>query len=194
MALIRSPLFSAAFGLFIAIVPRCTGGLETAASETAGAVKTTTVATDSAPKPAPFDARKKIGALGPSIPIYAGADYDAELSRRDLVTVRNQYGPQAEVFTLTTDDSFPQVWHYYITYLAQYRAFEPPNPYPPENQTSRSKQISLNEAMQDPFIPGDALTSTAQLTLQLSESESRPRTVIRYILTQQPISSPVSSQ
>ncbi|HXI14232.1 MAG TPA: hypothetical protein VNM92_16550 [Thermoanaerobaculia bacterium] len=176
--------------LLLASSSSCTGEKSTA-SETARARQTDS---RSAAPPPPADVRKQIEAIGSSIPFYAGARYSDELSRRDLVTLKNQYGSSSEVFTLATDDSFPQVWHYYVTYLSQFRAFIPPNPYPPERQNARTLQIGLNQAMQDPFIPGDALTSPRQLTLQLVESESRPRTLIRYIITPQPISTPIALQ
>ena len=102
--------------------------------------------------------------------------------------IRNQYGPNAEVYTLATDDSFPQVYHYYTTYLAQFRAFPAQSPYPPEQQTWRTLEVQLNQAMQDPFIPGDMLKpDDKQVTLQVAETEAEPKTVIRYIVTPTPI-------
>ena len=100
--------------------------------------------------------------------------------------IRNQYGPNAEVYTLATDDSFPQVYHYYTTYLAQFRAFPAQSPYPAP-QTWRTLEVQLNQAMQDPFIPGEALDPNGkQITLQIAETESEPKTVIRYIVTPGP--------
>ena len=95
--------------------------------------------------------------------------------------IRNQYGPNAEVYTLATDDSFPQVYHYYTTYLAQFRAFPAQSPYPaPQNW--RTLEVQLNQAMQDPFIPGDMLKpGDKQVTLQVAETEAEPKTVIRYV-------------
>ena len=49
--------------------------------------------------------------------------------------------------------------------------------------------------MQDPFIPGDTLKPGArQITLQLAETEAEPRTVIRYIITPEPVNTPVALQ
>lgn len=190
MGSILSVLKIFALTVLLATSSGCAGGEERKASETARAQQG---AAQPVPPP-PSDVRKQIEAIGRSIPFYSGARYSDELSRRDLVTLKNQYGANSEVFTLATDDAFPQVWHYYVTYLSQYRAFIPPNPYPPEKQSARTLQIQLNQAMQDPFIPGDALTSPRQLTLQLVENESRPRTLIRYIITPQPILTPVALQ
>src|SRR5947199_3926865 len=97
--------------------------------------------------------------------------------------IRNQYGNGAEVITLATDDSFPQVYHYYTTYLAQFRAYPPQPPFPPQ-QNWRTLEVQLNQAMQDPFIPGEALNRDGkQVVLQVAETEAEPRTVIRYIIT-----------
>jgi hypothetical protein len=97
--------------------------------------------------------------------------------------IKNQYGANAEVITLATDDSFPQVYHYYTTYLAQFRAYPPQPPFPPQ-QNWRTLEVQLNQAMQDPFIPGDTLKAQdKQVTLQVAETEAEPKTVIRYIIT-----------
>jgi hypothetical protein len=50
--------------------------------------------------------------------------------------------------------------------------------------------------MQDPFIPGDTLKAgDKQVTLQVAETEAEPKTVIRYIVTPEAISSaPIASQ
>ena len=86
-------------------------------------------------------------------------------------------------YTLATDDSFPQVYHYYTTYLAQFRAYPSQPPYPPP-QNWRTLEVQLNQAMQDPFIPGDMLRVTdKQVMLQVAETEAEPKTVIRYIIT-----------
>jgi hypothetical protein len=100
------------------------------------------------------------------------------------------YGPESEVVTLATDDSYPQVYHYYTTYLAQYRAFGPVSSYPPEKQDWRTLEVQLNQAMQDPFIPGSSLPPNAkQVTLQIAETEAEPKTVIRYIVAPTPMQS-----
>ncbi|HEX8408584.1 MAG TPA: hypothetical protein VF883_06960, partial [Thermoanaerobaculia bacterium] len=85
---------------------------------------------------------------------------------------------------LATDDSFPQVYHYYTTYLAQFRAYPMEDRYPPEQKNWRTLEVQLNQAMQDPFIPGQELDLTGkQVTLQIAETEAEPKTVIRYIVT-----------
>ncbi|HEY2321645.1 MAG TPA: hypothetical protein VGJ82_02165, partial [Thermoanaerobaculia bacterium] len=122
-----------------------------------------------------------------AIPVYADAQYRDDLTRHDEVMVRNQYGAQSTVYTLATNDSYPQVYHYYTTYLAQFRAYAPTNPYPPEQQNWRTLEVHLNEAMQDPFIPGDTIVANGkQVTLQIAETEAEPKTVIRYIVTPAP--------
>ena len=140
--------------------------------------------------PAPIDAKKELKAISAAIPIYAGAQYREDLTRRDSVMIRNQYGPKAEVYTLATDDSFPQVYHYYTTYLAQFRAYPAQPPYPPQ-QNWRTLEVHLNQAMQDPFIPGDTIKAgDKQVTLQVAETEAEPKTVIRYIVTPEAIGTP----
>jgi len=162
----------------------CSGGQESKASEEQ-VPKRNPIATESvAPQtPAPVDAKQEIKSLSQAIPVYAGAKYRDDLTRRDSVMVKNQYGAGAEVFTLATDDSFPQVYHYYTTYLAQFRAYPPQPPFPPQ-QNWRTLEVQLNQAMQDPFIPGDTLKlNDKQITLQVAETEAEPKTVIRYIIT-----------
>ena len=129
----------------------------------------------------------ELKAISKATPIYAGAKYRDDLTRRDEVMIRNQYGPQADVITLATDDSYPQVYHYYTTYLAQFRAYPAQPPFP-SAQNWRTLEVHLNDAMQDPFIPGDTLKpGDKHITLQIAETEAEPKTVIRYILTPQPI-------
>lgn len=162
----------------------CTGGQEGSAAEEARPKKNP-IATDlSQPAQGPaVDAKKELRAISGAIPIYAGAKYRDDLTRRDTVMIRNQYGPNAEVYTLATDDSYPQVYHYYTTYLSQFRAFQPGPPYPPL-QNWRTLEVQLNNAMQDPFIPGDMIKAgDKQVTLQVAETEAEPKTVIRYIVT-----------
>jgi hypothetical protein len=160
---------------------RCTGGSETTAAEEP-TPKKESIETASPTTPS-IDPRKRLDSINRAIPLYAGARYRDDLTRRDQVMIRNQYGPGAEVYTLATDDSFPQVYHYYTTYLAQFRAFPSTNPYPPEQKEWRTLEVHLNQAMQDPFIPGEALQSPRQVMLQVAETEAEPKTVIRYIIT-----------
>ena len=170
--------------LTAALLSACTGGQESNAAEEQvpkkNPIATTETATAEAQQP---DPSKELKTISPAIPVYAGARYRDDLTRRDSVMIKNQYGTNAEVITLATDDSFPQVYHYYTTYLAQFRAYPPQPPFPPP-QNWRTLEVQLNQAMQDPFIPGDTLRSKdKQVTLQVAETEAAPKTVIRYIIT-----------
>jgi len=174
--------------LTAALLASCNGGRESRAAEEPLPQKNPiTTATSPQVKPA-VDVKQELTTISRAIPLYAGAAYRDDLTRRDTVMIRNQYGPGAEVYTLATDDSFPQVYHYYVTYLAQFRAWSPQAPYPPEQQNWRTLEVPLNQAMQDPFIPGDTLTPTGkQVMLQIAETEAEPHTVIRYIVTPAPV-------
>ncbi|HKO55069.1 MAG TPA: hypothetical protein VJ276_04275 [Thermoanaerobaculia bacterium] len=164
------------------ILSGCTGGQESSAAEEQAPQKNAALKPE-AQAPA-VDASKELKDISRAIPIYAGAKFRPDLTRRDEVMIRNQYGPQSEVYTLATDDSYPQVYHYYTTYLAQFRAFPPQVPYPPERQEWRTLEVQLNQAMQDPFIPGDTIDAAGrQVLLQIAETEAEPKTVIRYIVT-----------
>lgn len=168
------------------LLTACTGGSETKAAEEQQPKKNG-VETTAQAQAATVDAQKAIEAINPAIPIYAGARYSDDLTRRDLASIRNQYGADAEVYTLATDDSYPQVFHYYTTFLAQYRAFPSEQRYPSEKQNWRTLEVQLNQAMQDPFIPGEQLAASGkQVTLQIAETEAEPNTVIRYIVTSTP--------
>lgn len=164
--------------LALALTAGCTGGSESKAADEARPPR-------EAPAPqSPVNATAEIAQINPAIPVYQGAQYREDLTRRDQVMVRGQYGTGAQVYTLATDDSFPQVYHYYTTYLAQFRAFPAQETYPPEQKNWRTLEVQLNQAMQDPFIPGEALDPNGkQVTLQIAETEAEPRTVIRYIVT-----------
>ena len=175
-----------AAALTAALLSGCTGGQESNAAEEQVPKKNpiTTSETTTAPRQQPqVDASKELKTISPAIPVYAGARYRDDLTRRDSVMVKNQYGQNAEVITLATDDSFPQVYHYYTTYLAQFRAYPPQPPFPPQ-QNWRTLEVQLNQAMQDPFIPGDTMKEKdKQVVLQVAETEAEPKTVIRYIIT-----------
>lgn len=159
----------------------CTGGTESNAAEEPQPPR------EEAQPAVHVNAHQALDAINPAIPLYAGAKYRDDLTRRDEVMIRNRYGPHARVFTLATDDSFPQVFHYYTTYLAQFRAFPAQDTYPPEQKDWRTLEVQLNQAMQDPFIPGRQLDPRGQqVTLQIAETEAEPRTVIRYIVTPAP--------
>jgi hypothetical protein len=179
----------AATGLVLVLNAACTGGKESNAAEEElpkkNPIATATVVQSA---PASTDAHKTLKDISRAIPIYAGAQYRDDLTRRDEVMIRNQFGPQSRVYTMATDDSYPQVYHYYTTYLAQFRAYPPQVPYPPEQQNWRTLEVQLNQAMQDPFIPGDTIQADGQqITLQVAETEAEPKTVIRYIVTPGPI-------
>jgi hypothetical protein len=167
--------------LALVVSSSCTGGQESKAADEQKPPR------DAPAAEQPVDASKELSSINPAIPLYQGAQYREDLTRRDEVMIRNQHGPGAEVYTLATDDSFPQVYHYYTTYLAQFRAFPAQDTYPPEQKQWRSLEVQLNQAMQDPFIPGEALDPNGkQITLQIAETESEPKTVIRYIVTPAP--------
>ena len=167
--------------LALASFSACTGGNETKASDQAEP------RAGSAAAQPPVNATAEIAKINPAIPLYTGAAYNEALSRRDQVMIRNQYGEGAQVYTLATDDSFPQVYHYYTTYLAQFRAFPAQETYPPERKDWRTLEVQLNQAMQDSFIPGKELDPNGkQVVLQIAETEAEPRTVIRYIVTDRP--------
>jgi hypothetical protein len=182
--------FSSAALMALLLTGACTGGTESKASEEKPAVSNEAVA----PKPV-VHAQDALAAIHPAIPIYEGAEFREDLTRSDEVTIRNRYGPGAAVYTLASDDSFPQVYHYYTTYLSQFRAFPAPNPYPPSQKNWRTLEVQLNQAMQDPFIPGEALDLAGQqVILQVSETETQPKTVIRYIVTPRPgVAPPVAT-
>jgi hypothetical protein len=167
--------------LALALATACTGGSETkAADENAPAPA-------AVEKQAAVDAAKAITTINPSIPLYEGAAYRDDLTRRDEVMIRNRYGAEARVYTMATDDSYPQVYHYYTTYLAQFRGFPSRDTYPSETEQWRKFEVLLNQAMQDSFIPGQSLDLNGQqVTLQIAETEAEPKTVIRYIVTPRP--------
>ena len=176
---IRGEAMVGAIFVLTAALCGCSGGQEGSAAEEQ-VPKKNPIATPATPPQ--IDAKKELKSISQAIPVYAGAKYRDDLSRRDSVMIKNQYGSGAEVYTLATDDSFPQVYHYYTTYLAQFRAYPPQPPFPPL-QNWRTLEVQLNQAMQDPFIPGDTLKpGDRQITLQVAETEAAPRTVIRYII------------
>ena len=174
-----------AAALSAALMGGCTGGQESSAAEEQVPKKNPIATESAAPQAQPQpDPSKQLKSISPAIPVYAGARYRDDLTRRDSVMVKNQYGANAEVITLATDDSFPQVYHYYTTYLAQFRAYPPQPPFPTPQQNWRTLEVQLNQAMQDPFIPGDTMKSQdKQVVLQVAETEAAPKTVIRYIIT-----------
>lgn len=182
----RTTAATAALALLLSL-PLMTGctGQEGRANDDELPKKNPIASTDpAAPAPAApqRDPSQELKSISPAIPIYAGAQYRDDLTKRDAVMIRNQYGPNANVITLATDDSYPQVYHYYTTYLAQFRAYPTQPPYPAP-QTWRSLEVHLNDAMQDPFIPGDVMKAgDKQVTLQIAETEADPKTVIRYII------------
>jgi hypothetical protein len=166
-----------AFLAVVVLLTACTGGTESnAATEQTQAAQ--------AAEEQRIDGRKEIASLSNgTIPIYHGADYDQNLSKRDEVTIRGRYGAGAQVYTLATDDSYPQVFHYYTTYLGQFRAYEPHDTYPPEQQQWRTFEVNLSDVMRDPFVPGQQLNVAGKtVTLQIAETEAEPKTVIRYIV------------
>lgn len=168
IALLSAAVIAALLGL-----SSCTGGHESQAGEFEVAETTTQ-------QPTP---REAISQIHPAIPVYAGAILRDDLTARDRMEIARQFGEPTEVYTLATEDAFPKVWHYYVTYLAQYRAFHPPKALPEEGRSWRTIQINLGTAMRDPFMPDPAGDLERPVLLQLSESEGHPHTVIRYIVT-----------
>jgi hypothetical protein len=167
--------------LALLLATACTGGSESKAAEEEKPAREAPVAQS------PVNAKQELAKISEAIPYYSGAQYRDDLTRRDQVMIRNKYGTGAQVFTLATDDSYPQVYHYYTTYLAQFRAYGEDDRLPPERQEWRNHEFPLNQVMQDPFIPGQSLpVQGRQVTLQIAETEAEPRTVIRYIVTDRP--------
>lgn len=165
----------------------CTGGSETNAAEEAKA------AAEVSQEQRKIDAHRELNAINQAIPIYHGAQFREDLTKRDEIMIRNKYGAGAKVYTMATDDSFPQVYHYYTTYLGQFGAFETKDTYPPKQQNWRSLEVVLNQAMQDPFIPGTTIDPNGrQVTLQIAETEAEPKTVIRYIVAPPAPAAPVA--
>ena len=165
----------------------CTGGRETNAAEE----QPKAAQTQQQEQQQKIDAKRELDSISRAIPIYHGAQFSADLTKRDEVTIRNQFGPDAKVYTLATDDSFPQVYHYYTTYLGQFRSYQTRDTYPPEQQQWRTLEVQLNQAMQDPFIPGQTMDLAGrQVTLQVAETESEPTTVIRYVITPRAAAAP----
>jgi hypothetical protein len=173
--------WSAGFAAALAVVltlSGCTGGEETSAAERSAPADGQVVTA-----PRPVDPRERLAQINPAIPLYSGAAYDGDLTRRDNAIVGRRYGDGTVVYTLTTTDSFPQVWHYYVNYLAQFRRFEPLPAYPPADQVQRTIDVRLNQVMKDPFVPGDSMEATDhEVMLQVAENDSRSRTMIRYII------------
>jgi hypothetical protein len=170
-----------AFSLALAATG-CTGG-----SESNAAVATEPGREAPASMNTLLDARKELRSIGQAIPVYQGAQFRDDLTQRDEVMIHSRYGAAARVYTLATDDSFPQVYHYYTTYLSQFRAFPADDTWPADQKNWRTLEVQLNTAMQDPFIPGEALDPAGQqVLLQVAETEAEPRTVIRYIVTPAP--------
>lgn len=181
----RAGVLGGGFLLTCALLTGCTGGSESNAAEEQRPSRA------AAAEQRQVDARQTLDTISPAIPVYQGAEYRDDLTRRDEVMIRNRYGAGAEVYTLATDDSFPQVYHYYTTYLAQFRGFPSRDTYPAEKKNWRTLEVQLNQAMQDPFIPGRAIDPNGkQVTLQIAETEAEPRTVIRYIVTPQAATPP----
>jgi hypothetical protein len=167
--------------LSLVTLSSCTGGEDTSAAQTQRG--TSNGASGVAANQLPIDPQKRLAEINPAIPLYTGAAYDSDLTRRDNATVADEFGKGAIIYTLTTDDSFPQVWHYYVTYLAQFRRFDPLPPLPPSDQVLRSIDVRLNQVMKDPFVPGDSLEAgDKNVILQVTENEGGSGTLIRYIV------------
>lgn len=140
---------------------------------------TSTAASDAAAETAaapetPPEIRKTLDQIQPAIPLWTGARATSDSVRRQ---------GSSTVIDLWTNDSFPMVWHYYVTYLAQYRAWEPLDPYPDRTDEGRSLQLDLNEVMRDPFVPDTSLDpGDPHVILMIREDVSRNRVNIRYVI------------
>lgn len=152
--------------IFVLLVPACRDRSVPREGTVSG--ETDTVAAGGIVAPPAPALRARLDEIQPAIPIYPGAEE------------KRQNG---DSFDLVTNDPFPMVWHYYVTYLAQYRAWDHPAPYPSRNETSRRLVIPLHEAMKQPFIPGSAIPDgSPRVTLELRELPSGLGTSIRYAL------------
>lgn len=122
--------------------------------------------------------------ISPAIPVYPGIEYSPDLTRQDNLNAERMYGRDSQIWTFATNQSFPKVWHYYVTWLGMFRSSIAPPAYPPTSQTSRSIQINLNEAMQNAFIPGDEIEPDAdRVILEIAETDTRARTIVRYVIS-----------
>lgn len=133
-----------------------------------------------------IDARplELLEAISPAIPVYPGIRYEVDLTRQDNLNAERMYGPESQVWTFATPSSFPKVWHYYVAWLGMFRAYDAPASIPRSSASWRSLQINLNEAMQEPFVPGDEIEPGAhRVILEVAETDTRARTIIRYIIT-----------
>src|SRR5687768_4288304 len=101
--------------LAVVLASGCTGGQESTAAEEQTPASNS-IASKEEQQQESVSARERLKSISPTIPLYAGARFRDDLTRRDAVMVRNRYGTGAQVYTLATNDSFPQVYHYYTTY------------------------------------------------------------------------------
>jgi hypothetical protein len=133
--------------------------------------------------PPPPQVRQILDRIQPSIPLWPGAS-----STENPVRTAGD----STIIDLSTDDSFPMVWYYYVTYLAQYRGWTPPAPFPPRRDSARSLDLDLNEIMQDPFIPGTEISSDSaeSVTIQIREDLVNRRVNIRYLIEPRPPAPP----
>lgn len=121
--------------------------------------------------------------ISPAIPVYPSAEYSPDLTRQDNMNSDRIYGADSEVWTFVTANSYPKVHHYYVNWLGMFRAYDAPDSIPDDSETLRSFQVNLNEAMQQPFVPGDEIEPGAnRVLLELAESDTRRHTIIRYVI------------
>ena len=76
----------------------CTGGSETRAA----GEETPSRETAAASEAQAVNAKQELSSISTAIPVYSGAEFRDDLTRRDEVMVRSRYGNGAEVYTLET--------------------------------------------------------------------------------------------
>lgn len=141
---------------------------EPPAEQTAAEQEATTAST-SEPDRGTSELRAALDQIQPAIPLYSGARLRPGNQRR------------AGTWELLSDDPFPMVWHFYVTYLEQYRDWDHPAPFPRPRDTMRQLQLDLNEIMKNPFAPGTDLPEDApRVTIDLRELPSARGTAIQY--------------
>ncbi|MDX1584697.1 MAG: hypothetical protein R3338_13955 [Thermoanaerobaculia bacterium] len=120
------------------------------------------------------EARRILDQIEPAIPLWPGSRMTGDSVRRSNGTM---------TIDLWSNDPFRMIWHYYVLYLAQYRGWDPPDPYPSSGSDSKRLELDLNEVMRDPFVPGTALDGDdPRIFLQIREGRRGEGVNIRYVI------------